>query len=243
MLTGLLFGEESMDTIRRSVANNAAWVDMVMTSLGMPGQYTPVLWQNLHDMPPIFPNADTLDGTVDQQMRAIATLVERRKGRSVAIKDAWAQLDLGVLGFSPLFEALWIYREPNPMPMTSDIHLERIHTTSALREFAVACNGEELAHVYSSALLRPEIAWIAVRVDGNIVGGVTAVNAMGVNGINNLFATDSATEQALIQAAVNAFPNLPACGYERAEATAPYLELGFTIKGKLRVWVKPPTSV
>ncbi len=234
-----------MDIIKRSVANNAAWVDMVMTSLGMPGEFTPVLWQNLHDMPPIFPNADTLDGTETEQLQAIAALAQRRKNKAVAIKDAWARLDLHALGFTPLFEAQWLARnaDPMPMPMISDISIERINTIDALREFAVACNGEDLAYVYSADLLRPEIAWIAARVDGNIVGGVTAVNAIGVNGINNLFASDGATERALIQAAVNAFPALPACGYERIEATAPYLEVGFSVMGNLRVWVKPPSTV
>lgn len=240
MLTRQPNGANPMEQISQLVANNAVWVDMVTTALGMPGVFTPVLWQNLHDMPPIFPNADTLGGTEAEQMEAIAELVERRKGMSVAVKDAWARLDLHGLGFTPLFEAQWLYRAAEPMPMSTptDVCLEHIHTADALREFAVVCNGEELAHVYHPALLRPEIAWIAARVDGNIVGGVTAVNAMGVNGINNLVAPDTETEQALIRAAVNAFPMLPSCGYERIEAIAPYLELGFLTQGMLRVWVK-----
>lgn len=229
-----------MDRISQLVANNAAWIDMAMSALGMAGEFTPLLWQNFHDMPPIFPNADTLGGTEAEQMQAIETLVEQRKGKAVAIKDAWARLDLSTLGFEPLFEALWLYREAVSMPISSEIALERISSPEALAEFAIACNGEDLAYVYHPALLRSEIAWIAARVDGKIVGGVTAVNAKGMNGINNLFAPDAATEKALIQAAVNAFPALSACGYERAEATAPYLDLGFAIEGKLRVWLKLP---
>lgn len=67
-----------MERISQLVANNAAWVDMVTTALGMPGVFTPVLWQNLHDMPPIFPNADTLGGTEADQMQTTAPYLELR---------------------------------------------------------------------------------------------------------------------------------------------------------------------
>lgn len=229
-----------MDRIGQLVANNAAWIDMAMSALGMAGEFTPILWQNFSDMPPIFPNADTLGGTEAEQMQAIEALVERRKGKVVAVKDAWARLDLSALGFTPLFEAIWLYREVAPMPQNSDIALERIDSPDALHEFAAACNGEDLAYVYAPALLRPEIAWIAARVEGKIVGGVTAVNAKGFNGINNLFAPDETMKKALIQAAVNTSPTLPASDYTREESLAPYLELGFSTEGKLRVWLRQP---
>jgi hypothetical protein len=46
----------------------------------------------------------------------------------------------------------------------------------------------------------------------------------------------------MIAAAVNTFPDLPACGYEGDDRIAPYLTLGFAIAGDLRVWLRPATT-
>lgn len=229
-----------MDTVSQFVANNAAWIHEAVSAIGLPGEFTPVLWQNQHDMPPIFPNADTLGGTESEQLAAITALIKRRPGRVTAVKDAWARLDLTPLGFEPLFEATWIYRDASPLATPAEnVRLERVTTAAGLRAFAVACNGEELAGVYSPRLLsRPDIAWIAAHREGNIIGGVTAFLAHGMNGINNLFAPDNAIADGLIRAAVNAFPDVPACGYEGEDTAAPFLVLGFQTVGKLRVWIR-----
>ncbi len=229
-----------MDTISQFVANNAAWIHEAVSASGLPGEFTPVLWQNHHDMPPIFPNADTLGGTESEQLAAITALIKRRPGRVTVVKDAWARLDLTPLGFEPLFEAAWIYRNACPLAIpVENVGLERVTTAEGLRAFAAACNGEKLAGVYSHKLLnRPDIAWIAAHREGNLIGGVTAFLAHGMNGINNLFAPDNAIADGLIRAAVNAFPDVPACGYEGEDTAAPFLALGFQTMGKLRVWIR-----
>ncbi|MBI5960105.1 MAG: hypothetical protein HY866_15300 [Chloroflexi bacterium] len=231
-----------MDRISQLVANNAAWIHEATTALDIPGEFTAVLWQNAHDMPPIFPNADILGGTESEQLAAIDALAEARAGRVVAVKDAWARLDLTSRGFEPLFEADWLYRDAGPLEtVPTDLTLEHIQTAEGLREFSIACNGEVLAEVYSPKLLhRPDITWIAARRAGKIVAGVTAVFAQGLNGINNLFAADKSDESHLIRAAVNAYSNVPACGYESGDSITPYLVLGFQTTGQLRVWLKRP---
>ncbi|MCB9457465.1 MAG: hypothetical protein H6671_15885 [Anaerolineaceae bacterium] len=229
-----------MDTVSRFAANNAAWIQAAVSALGLPGEFTPVLWQNHYDMPPIFPNADTLGGTESEQLAAVSALIKRRPGRVTVVKDAWARLDLTPLGFEPLFEASWIYRHAIPLVSPgAGLQPEHLTTAEGLRAFAAACNGEELAGVYSPKLLnRPDIAWIAAHREGNIIGGVTAFLAHGMNGINNLFAPDNTIADSLIRAAVNAFPDVPACGYEGEDTVAPFLALGFQTMGKLRVWIR-----
>jgi hypothetical protein len=229
-----------MDKVTKLVANNAAWIHEAMNALGMAGEFTPILWQNFHDMPAIFPNADTLGGTEAEQLSAIKSLAKAREGKLVAVKDAWARLDLAPLGFEPLFEAQWLYREAKPLEKISNISFEHITTAEGLREFAAACNGDELTYVYTPALLQPDIVWIVVREEGKLIGGVTCFSAEGLNGINNLFARDKALEEALIREAVNAFPDLPSCDYTGEDSIAPYLKLGFETVGKLRVWLRHP---
>jgi hypothetical protein len=229
-----------MNKIAKLVANNAAWIHMANAALGKEGEFTPILWQNFNDMPPIFPNADTLGGTEAEQITAIQALVDKRSGKLVAVKDAWARLDLAPLGFEPLFEAVWLYRDAAPIEKAKEFAIERITTPEALREFAIGCNGEELASVYSPALLRPDIVWFLARKEGKVTGGITAVAAEGINGLNNLFGDDESIKNALIREAINAFPDLPAGDYTGEESIAPYLAHGFEALGKLRVWLRHP---
>jgi hypothetical protein len=231
-----------LDRIAQLVANNALWIHEAVSALEMPGTFTPILWQNPHDMPPIFPNADVLGGTEAEQLAAIAALVQVRSGRVTAVKDAWARLDLTPLGFEPLFEAQWLYRDAGPLQIPpTDLQFEFVQTPAALREFSVACNGADLAAVYSPILLdHAHIRWILARRQGQIAGGVTAVHAEGVNGVNNLFASSPQDQASLICAAVNAFAPGPACSYARGDSIAPFLSLGFEAVGKLRVWVRHP---
>jgi hypothetical protein len=229
-----------MELISRLVANNAAWIHQANAALGKVGEFTPILWQNFNDMPPIFPNADTLGGTEAEQLQAIQALANKRSGKLVAVKDAWARLDLAPLGFEPLFEANWLYRDAAPIEKSSEFQIERITTPEALRDFAIACNGEELADVYAPALLKSHILWFLARKEGKIVGGITAFAAEGLNGLNNLFADDKSIESALIRAGINAFPDLPASDYTGDAGVPVYHALGFKTVGKLRVWLRHP---
>jgi hypothetical protein len=71
------------DKVARMVLNNAAWIDMAVSALGIGGEFTPILWRNTNDMPPIFPNADILGGTEAGQIAAIKQLMEARSGKVV----------------------------------------------------------------------------------------------------------------------------------------------------------------
>ncbi|MBZ0293258.1 MAG: hypothetical protein K8L99_11895 [Anaerolineae bacterium] len=229
------------DKIARMATNNAAWIDRAVSALGIGGEFTPVLWQNIHDMPPIFPNADTLGGTEAEKMAAIEQLVAARSGKVVAIKDSWAQLDLRGLGFEILFQAQWLYRAAQPLtPTPGDLQIEPVTTAEGLRAFALACNGPDIpVEVYSPKLLnQPDIVWLAGKQDGRVVAGVTAVLADGLNGINNLFGETITQKQRMLEAAVLAFPDQPACCYERGDL-ALYLASGFETAGDLQVWLRP----
>jgi hypothetical protein len=230
-----------MDKIKQFAANNAAWIDQATQALGIGGTYTPSLWRNPHDMPPIFPNADILDGTASEQIAAIAALVDRRSGRVTVVKDPWAALDLSPLGFEPLFDALWLYRDAAALGLPeTDLQIEVIHTPDQLRAFSMALNGEELADVYRPTLLnQPHIRWLTARRHDQLVGGVMAFQSSGVVGINNLFGEREDDQQALLQTVIHMFPEIPICGYETEDATAPYLPLGFRVHGPLRIWIKP----
>lgn len=229
------------DIIAAMAANNAAWIDMAVSALGIGGEFTPVLWQNRNNMPPIFPNADTLGGTKDEQIAAIEQLVAARAGRVMAVKDSWAQLDLTVLGFEVLFTAQWLHRKAQPIIVPEGpLRVRSITTGDDLRAFALACNGPDIpVEVYSPTLLEnPDVRWLVGEMDGRILAGATAVRAHGLNGINNVFGDSDQQKTQMIAAAVNAFPDLPACGYEADDGIKPYLPLGFEVAGDLRVWLR-----
>lgn len=228
--------------ISQIVANNAAWIQMVTAALGIGGEFTPILWQNTHDMPPIFPHADILGGTVEEQIAAIQALVDARAGRVVAVKDAWAQLDLAPLGFEALFTADWLYCEPQALEtVVTDMEIEYLRTADALRDFALACNGEDISpEVYHPSLLdNPKIMWLVGKRQGQIVTGLTMVSAAGLIGINNLFGANDADLKSILGLALQSAEGIPVCGYESSEEKClPYLELGFQKVGQLRVWLR-----
>jgi hypothetical protein len=227
------------------VANNAAWIEMAMSALGIGGEFTPILWQNTNDMPPIFPNADTLGGTIFEKMAAIEQLVEKRGGRVVSVKDAWAELDLTTLGFDILFRATWLYRDPHPLPHSAHrLTIEPITTPDDLDQFALACNGPDIpTAVYSPQLLnQADVVWLAAQHDHQIIAGATAVRAHGLNGINNVFGERIIHKQAVIAAAVQTFADLPACTYARDHELSSYHTLGFKSVGPLRVWLRPSSA-
>jgi hypothetical protein len=76
---------------------------------------------------------------LDQSGRSTALLSERGDlgadatpaggdypgGRSFRSKDSYAVLNLTPLGYEPLFDATWIWRDPQPVPL-SDIATWRI---------------------------------------------------------------------------------------------------------------------
>ena len=88
--------------------NNAAWVDAVARSHGVPTRSDGTAWRADGRMPPFYPNLVTLDPAVEPG----PLLADPPRGAAAGwgLKDSFAGLDLALQGFVPAFDAVWLAR-------------------------------------------------------------------------------------------------------------------------------------
>jgi hypothetical protein len=219
--------------IARAARNNAAWCDAVTRSWGGRGAFQPELWINPGEAPPFYPNAVTLVPTP----RLPAAIVQAEN--AFAVKDSFAALDLASLGFAPLFEATWIWREPRPVAKSVDAVWRIVRDAAALSRWEAAWrDGEAASDLFRPSLLQePDHAFIAAEIAGQTVAGCVASRSAGEVGLSNLYG--SAELAAGCLAAVQDFaPGLPVVGYEAGPAVDTMKSLDFQALGPLRVWLR-----
>jgi hypothetical protein len=220
-------------TIALAARNNAAWCDAVMRSWGGHGRFEPDFWINPGAAPPFYPNAVTLTSATTVP----TAIAEAPDG--FAVKDSFSALDLAPLGFEPLFEAMWISRDPQPVLQSDNATWRAVRDADSLARWEIAWrDGDPPLDLFRPALLKePDHAFIAGEVDGRIVAGCVASRSAAVVGISNLFGPEDLAAGCI--AAVEDFaPGLPVVGYEQGPALALMKSLGFQELGALRVWLR-----
>jgi hypothetical protein len=184
-----------------------------------------------------------------------AQLAALRDLRSVlrapwSIKDSFAALDLAPLGFAPLFDAEWVWRDPLPAPRAGlgDVAWRQVTTTAELELWETAWreNGSPANRpVFVPALLDdPTIALFAAYKGDGLVAGCAANRSADAVGFSNFFVADGDDDQlaAGALAAVSGFGDgLPIVGYEPHRAIGRAQRLGFQPVGPLRIWVTRET--
>ena len=217
--------------IALAARNNAEWCDAVTRSWGERGRFEAALWINPGAAPPFYPNAVTL-----AQSTAVPKEIAEAGG-SFAVKDSFAALDLTSFGFTPLFEASWIWRDSQPMQVEDSVAWRIVRDATALVRWEAAWRGGEPAlDLFRPTLLEQrDHAFIAGEVGGRIVAGCVASRSAQVVGISNLFGA-SALQAGCIAAAQGFAPGLPVVGYEADAALEAMKGLGFQALGSLRVW-------
>jgi len=219
--------------ISLAARNNAEWCDAVSRSWGQRCRFEAEFWINPGEAPPFYPNLVTLAPT-----RRLAAEIVQAEG-AFAVKDSFAQLDLAPLGFAPLFEAMWIWRDPQPVARSDGTTWRIIRDAGSLLCWEAAWRGDEPAlDLFRPALLQEgDHTFIAIEGDAQIVAGCVASRSAAVVGISNLFGRDELAAGCV--AAVQDFaPGLPVVGYEHGPALALMKSLGFQALGPLRVWLR-----
>lgn len=224
-----------MNRIALAARNNAEWCDAVTRAFGGMGRFGPELWVHPGEAPTFYPNAVTLV-PMDWVPTAIA-----EGDFGFAVKDSFALMDLTPLGYVPLFEAMWIWRDARPVARADDAAWRIVRDVESLARWDQAW-GETAPSPFRPALLKePDHAFIAAEVEGRIVAGCVASRSEAVVGISNLFGPDELVSGCL--AAVQGFaPGLPVVGYEAEPALTRMKGLGFEALGPLRVWVREETD-
>jgi hypothetical protein len=94
-------------------------------------------------MPRFYPNVVTLSAEAGAaaQLAAVRELVDAGQLGSFAVKDSFASLDLGPLGFHVLFAATWLWRDaalPPPVSVDTGLRWATIGEPEALRDWEAA---------------------------------------------------------------------------------------------------------
>jgi len=240
--------------VQLAARNNALWCDAVCHAHGVPGEFFRTVWLNRCAPPPFHPNlivvSDT--GVQDTTLEHIRDLMRLPLAASWSVKDSFVNLELGPLGFDPLFQATWIWREPGVGTaggVSTGVLWSRVTASEELANWEASWAGHSRnsearsapAQFPGSLLADPEHAFI-VGLDGReIVAGGIANRTGNVVGLSNVFVNSGDTIAAwtgLITAMEQAFPDFPLVGYERGAALDAALACGFMAIGPLRVWAR-----
>ena len=229
--------------------NNAVWCDTMCRAHGVPGEFVEGLWFNRHQTPPFYPNAVTLTPTTDQQIdERLATALPAQG----AVKDSFCTLDLTGQGYTQLFTAQWLWRDPTlpkPQSPSGTGHWTVLTAAQALSTWENAWNGPPTVeapinspHLFLPALLAdPQIRFLAAYQSQQIVAGAIASVSGTVVGLSNLFYPARAAHSywaGCVATIMELYPTLPIVGYERDHDLEVAQTLGFTAIGPLRIWAR-----
>lgn len=239
------------DYLRSAAHNNALWCDAVSRAQGAPGEFRQALWLNRSNMPPAYPNVVTLapEEAVAEQIATIVALDRSPLGAGWAVKDSFRSLDLRTLGFTVLFDAEWILRQPavgDALENSAGLSWMTVRSEADLRLWGEAWAGETAIAATSrilaaSLVAHADVCFLFARAYGVLVCGGILAKGAGVVGLSNVFYAGIDPEiawQGLVREAVQRFPGLPIVGYESGETLAVALRIGFQSMGPLRIWLK-----
>jgi hypothetical protein len=239
----------STASVHSAALNNAVWCDAVCRAAGGVTRFAPGLWHNAVPSPAYYPNVITLEPS------AGAGAVERAlcAGAGLAIKDSFRTLDLEPLGFSLLFEARWICREPAPSDTLSpQLSWSTVETVSDLRAWEAAWWPEGQASAPRQVIFGPTLLdderitlWAGHRGADLVAGAAVTETGEQVGIACTFFRGPDVERQRREMLAVlqTRHPGRTLLGYESGDELLAMRELGFRDIGPLCVWLGQAPSL
>ncbi len=246
-----------MDLVDAAVFNNATWCDAVCRALGRRTRMRDGFWVNLDPSPPFYSNAIALrPGDMGSSFARVRDQVDAGVPGRWSVKDSYAQMNLGRVGFEALFEATWIALPVGGIVATSDptdLRWERVDVCERIVRLGggMARNAGERRGSHSASDLHA----VASRRPGHRVPGRPPGEPHRCGrdrqplgrwvgsraGISNIVLPEAGGEihrPGVVAAVRSAFPDLPMVGYERGDDLDAMESIGFKRLGPLRVWIK-----
>jgi hypothetical protein len=229
--------------VRAAARNNAEWCDAFCRTHGVAGRFRADSWCSPLRTPPYYPDAVTLlpEVAVEELLSGIDT------GEGCSVKDSFADLDLAVAGFRPLFRAEWLVRDPPEPRVASARRWSPLTSEEQLREWEAAwAESPEGSGFFRPALLADEAISVLAGYDGDrIVAGALANRSETVIGLSNVFAAAGDLESAWWSGAAAAtarWGRMPIVSYDSGPSLDAAHEAGYRSIGELVVWLKTPSS-
>jgi len=228
------------DRALQAAANNADLYALIFESHGLRFDRYKYAFVARDRPPPYYSNMTVLSPDhSDEVMNILAQLSERFSGK-VGFKDSFCQIDVAQNGFSPLFDASWIWRSATPalMPLGWEV-VQNEADLSNWESAWKACGSPTPVQMFRPGLLVcADIAFLGKRGDtGDFSCGAIANASADCVGLSNVFAVEPSalTFVEASAAACAAYPKLPLVGYENGEPLAHATGCGFDTVGKLRI--------
>ena len=230
--------------VQIAARNNAEWCSAVCRAHGLDDAFSPELWITRGQTPRHYPNVITLSPEPEPALAVLESLAEPALPE-LSIKDSFATLELGTLGFRRLLQARWLWKAPPPTrAVAGGGRWTRVGTAGELLAWERAWSGSDDARgtvTFPAGLLQhDDIAFLKLEDGPDLVAGIIANRAAGAVGISNLFlraGSPRVFSDAL--AAIGAlYPGLPIVGYQPIDSLAQAQALGFELLDTLRVWVR-----
>lgn len=225
--------------LRAAARNNAEWCDAFCRTHGIAGRLRADSWCSPVRTPPYYPDAVTLlpEVVVEELLAAI----DMSEGCSV--KDSFANLDLAIVGFRPLFRAEWLVRDPAEPGLASDRRWSPLSSEAQLREWEAAwAESPEARGFFRPALLADAAISVLAGYDGDrIVAGAVANRTATVIGLSNVFDAAGDLESAWLSGAAAAtakWGRMPIVSYDSGPSLDAAHAAGYRSIGELVVWLK-----
>jgi|tagenome__1003787_1003787.scaffolds.fasta_scaffold20753471_3 hypothetical protein len=224
-------------SVEDAARNNAEWCDAFCRTYGIVGRFASDAWSCAERTPQFYPDAVTLV----RGASAEALLAQIDAGGGCSIKDSFADLDLGPLGFEVLFDAEWLCQETtteaSPDGWSAVAGAEELETWEAAWGA-----GPDAPRFFRRELLANENVSILGRYDGDrVTAGAIANRSRTAIGLSNVFDVHDDLESAWRDGARAARARLgpmPVVGYGSGDSLCAARRAGFAEIGSLAVWIK-----
>lgn len=154
--------------VELAVLNNTRWYEAMFEAHGLACEVDGRVWLSHQTPPPFHSNLVVLspDTTQTDVEAYVSELGRRLPTGGWSLKDSYACLDLHSLGFTQLFQAEWIWRDPHPSEARNAaprLAWAKVRTATELLEWEDAWSGGVvgLSNVFSSQAFSEE-AWNAL---------------------------------------------------------------------------------
>ena len=240
------------ERLHLALASSVHWYERIFAAHGIAWERRDACWLSQARVPPFHSNLVTLANgapAAAAQHDALEELIDVVAADGWSVKDSFAALDLGGLGFAELFRATWLWREPStPAPEADDdIVWSEVTTGAELAGWESAWSDHD-ANARPAATPRtfvptllddPGLVFFAGRAGQRIVAVAAANATADAVGLSNVFARAGAPASpwpGAVAAVARRFPGLPIAGYERGPDLDAALALGFEALHPLTVW-------
>jgi hypothetical protein len=232
--------------------NNALWYDTIFRAHGMPGEMLGGVWLSRSIPPPFHSNLVVVSerATESEVLARIHDLMKQPPAPHWTVKDSYFILGLEPLGFDVLFNASWIWLDPDrpaARKAKTGLRWTRVWSPDDAAQWEAAWRGHSdnqhtpaMPRQFPQALFAdPDFAFFLGTEGRDVTAGGIAHRTQGVVGISNAFihAGEPADAWAGLSMCIHdAFPGLPVVGYLRDDELQAAIDVGFERIGLLRVW-------